>query len=195
MNLGDNNTFEVLPRNLAARRRYVSWPLFHFSNREANATMCSSMETITLTTTSASATQKAAHILAEELGVRSLPAKGALVLALEGDLGGGKTTFTQGFAKGLGIKDKIASPTFVLMKIYKISGLNTHFERFVHIDAYRLDHPHELVHLGWRDLARDPHNIILVEWASKVKKLIPKEAVHIQFAFVDKKTRTITVKA
>ena len=191
----DDNTFEVLSHNLAAWKQYVSWPLFHFSNREANATMCSSMETITLTTTSTSATQKAARILAEELKASALSAKGALVLALEGDLGGGKTTFTQGFARGLGIKEKVASPTFVLMKIYKISGRSTHFERFVHIDAYRLDHPRELVHLGWRDLVQNPHAIILVEWASKVKKLIPKEAVHIRFAFVDKKTRTITVKA
>ena len=79
-------------------------------------------------------TQKAAEALAKEI-VNSLPEKKAFVLGLEGDLGGGKTTFLQGFAKGLGIKEKILSPTFVLMKRFSINKNKPGFKDFYHLDC------------------------------------------------------------
>lgn len=116
---------------------------------------------------------------------------GACVVALEGDLGGGKTTFAKGFARGLGVREKVASPTFVLMNVYQISRKRAVYKHFIHIDAYRMDSPKELERLGWREMVRDPKNIILIEWASRVRRLLPKDAIHVQFTFVDDTTRSI----
>jgi len=85
----------------------------------------------------------------------------ALVISLEGDLGSGKTTFTKGFAEGLGIKDMIQSPTFVIMKIYRgnksdRSAKNVTYKNLTHIDAYRIS-PKDLKVLGWDDFIKNPH--------------------------------------
>ncbi|MBU1179054.1 tRNA (adenosine(37)-N6)-threonylcarbamoyltransferase complex ATPase subunit type 1 TsaE [Patescibacteria group bacterium] len=106
----------------------------------------------------------------------------ACVIALSGDLGAGKTVFVQGFAKALGIKDKITSPTFVILKKFK---------NLVHIDAYRIDNPKEILYLGWEELVNNPENIILVEWAEKVKKILPKNTIWIKFEHLDEKRRII----
>ena len=74
------------------------------------------------TTTSYKQTQKFGENFAKEI-LKLQPQKQAIVLALHGNLGGGKTTFLQGFAKGLGIKEKILSPTFVIMKRFDIRKL------------------------------------------------------------------------
>ena len=147
------------------------------------------MENIEITTTSARETQKLAALLAREIKNISAPCKGALVIALEGNLGGGKTTFAQGFARGLGITAKVLSPTFVILKSFKLRAPS--FKRFIHIDAYRIERANEIKVLGWQDLANDPENIILVEWTDRIRKVIPKDAIHIAFEFVDEKTRRI----
>ena len=116
---------------------------------------------------------------------------GVLVIALEGDLGSGKTTFSQGFAKGLGIKEKVLSPTFVLLKNYPLQ--TTHYKLFVHMDAYRLKSAKELQVLGWRDILKDTEAIVLVEWADRVRRALPKEYIRILFEFVDEKTRNIII--
>ena len=87
--------------------------------------------------------------------------KQALVLAMQGDLGGGKTTFTQGFARGLGIKDNISSPTFVIIKKFHIPY--SRFQVFYHIDAYRLDSYKDLLELGIQDMISGSRNIIIIE--------------------------------
>ncbi len=121
----------------------------------------------------------------------------ALILALEGDLGGGKTTFLQGFAKGLGIKEKILSPTFILMRRHQIpnskSQTNSKFENFYHIDYYRIQKPKEILDLGWKEIIKNPRNIVAVEWAEKISKILPKEATKIKFEFINKKTRKIVI--
>lgn len=114
--------------------------------------------------------------------------KTAQVIGLVGELGGGKTTFSQFFAKALGVKEKVQSPTFVLMKKYKIRKKN-----FVHIDAYRIKKTKELLDLGWRELISDPKNIILVEWADRIQKILPKGYVQIKFEVVDENKRKITI--
>src|SRR3989338_8005494 len=89
------------------------------------------------------------------------------VIALVGELGAGKTTFTQGFAKGLGIKDKIISPTFVLIRQHQIHKLK---KTLYHLDLYRLENLKDIKELAIDELAQDG-NIVLVEWAQKAKDL------------------------
>ena len=149
------------------------------------------MKTIKVTTYSHKETQKLARLLAHELWTSDVQRKGALVIALEGDLGGGKTTFAQGFARGLGIREKVLSPTFVILKNYPLQ--TTHYKLFVHMDAYRLKSTKELQVLGWRDILKDTEAIVLVEWADRVRRALPKEYIRILFEFVDEKTRNIII--
>jgi tRNA threonylcarbamoyladenosine biosynthesis protein TsaE len=114
-------------------------------------------------------------------------AMAATVIALEGDLGSGKTAFAQAFGKVLGVEENMPSPTFVIMKSYDIdpstsSGQAWHgFKKLIHIDAYRLEKEDELLHLGWDELAKDSENIILIEWPERVPNLIPKNSKRIHF--------------
>ncbi|MDP3710428.1 MAG: tRNA (adenosine(37)-N6)-threonylcarbamoyltransferase complex ATPase subunit type 1 TsaE [bacterium] len=117
--------------------------------------------------------------------------KSALVLALQGDLGSGKTTLTQSFAKALGVKEKITSPTFVLMKVYNLQLTTYSLRRFIHIDCYRLNSPEELEQLGFREILKDKDAIIIIEWAERVKKLLPKNTVWISFEYGDRQSERI----
>ena len=118
--------------------------------------------------------------------------KQAAVLALSGDLGAGKTTFLQGFAAGLGIKEKILSPTFVLMKRFKIkNGRTKVFKNFYHFDCYRLNNAEEILHLDFRKIISNPENIVAIEWPEKIKKLLPKNVVSIKFMTLEKNKREI----
>jgi len=118
--------------------------------------------------------------------------RGAIVLGLSGDLGSGKTTFLQGFAKGLGIKEKILSPTFVIQKRFNI--YNPKFKNFYHIDCYRLEKEKDVLMLGWKEIANNPQNIIAIEWPEKIKKVLPKNIIWIKFKFIDDKTRGVNLK-
>lgn len=118
-----------------------------------------------------------------------LPAKDtATVVALTGDLGAGKTTFVQEFAKKLGVAGVVQSPTYVLMRSYPLdaaklgSGLENRFTRLVHIDAYRLENPEEFATLRPEAFLNDPHALVLVEWPEKVGNLLPKPDLAIRFA-------------
>jgi tRNA threonylcarbamoyladenosine biosynthesis protein TsaE len=121
---------------------------------------------------------------------RGRPKKKAFVIGLEGKLGAGKTCFLQGFAKGLRVKEKILSPTFVILKKFRIKDKN-----FYHIDCYRIQKPKELLDLDFKEIISNSENIIAVEWADKIKKIMPKHALWIKFKFVNEKTRKITIKS
>jgi tRNA threonylcarbamoyladenosine biosynthesis protein TsaE len=95
--------------------------------------------------------------------------KGGEVIALEGDLGAGKTIFTKGLAKAFGIKQHVTSPTFVLMKVYDVKNRESRVKNFVHVDCYRLDEPQELFYLGIEEYLNKPDTIVVVEWADKIK--------------------------
>jgi tRNA threonylcarbamoyladenosine biosynthesis protein TsaE len=139
-------------------------------------------------------TKKIAETLAKEILSSPLKNK-AFVLALEGDLGGGKTTFLQGFARGLGIKDKILSPTFVLMKRFVIKTKNKPgFREFYHFDCYRIDNPKDILSLDFKKIISNPFNIVAVEWADRIKKILPKDALILKFEFINKTTRKIWLK-
>jgi len=118
----------------------------------------------------------------------------AFVLALQGGLGGGKTTFLQGFAKGLGIKDRILSPTFVIMKRFSIKNKKSGFKNFYHLDCYRIKDYKDLLILDFKKIISDPFNIVAVEWAERVKKTLPSDSLFLKFEFINKTTRKLILK-
>ncbi len=118
-----------------------------------------------------------------------LPSR-ATVVGLYGDLGAGKTTFTQAVGKALGVTEQITSPTFLIMKRFTIYDLR--FKNLIHIDAYRLKSSEELRKLRFEELLADPQNLILVEWADKAADLLPKDHLKLHFEFVDDQTRKIS---
>ncbi len=136
-------------------------------------------------------TKKIGNNLAHQI-LKNKLSKQAIVIGLEGGLGGGKTSFVQGFAKGLGVKEKILSPTFVIMKRFAIQNLR--FINLYHFDCYRIEKPSELLELGFKKIIQNPNNIVIIEWADKVKKLLPPDASRIRFDFINEKKRKITIK-
>lgn len=124
----------------------------------------------------------------------------AAILALEGDLGAGKTTFAQGFARGLGIRRRTASPTFIIMRRFAIpagSGRHTgqgKFKVFYHIDAYRIKKNDPLDALGIKEVLEDPSNIVLVEWPEKIKKILPAKITWLKFGHGGKENERIITK-
>lgn len=131
-------------------------------------------------------TKRAAAILLEKLAMSMNSRSGATVVGLYGDLGAGKTAFAQFFGELLGIREKIASPTFVLEKIYKIENTrgNFPFSHLIHIDAYRLESEKEMENLGWKEIVENPRNIILVEWPERIAGLMPENHIRIYFEHV-----------
>ncbi len=117
----------------------------------------------------------------------------AVMVALQGDLGSGKTSFTQEVGKILGVEENMHSPTFVIMKIYKINYSG--FKNLIHIDAYRLEKDSELLHLGWEEITKEPENLIFIEWPERVSGIIPSSTRHIQFKFIDESTREISYES
>lgn len=117
---------------------------------------------------------------------------GGSVLSLFGDLGSGKTTFVKGLAEGLGVKTSVNSPTFNILKLYKIKG-NSKAQLFCHIDAYRLNSASDLESLGFQELLQDKNIIIAVEWAEKVKTALPKNSIKIKFNHLADDWRKITI--
>ena len=135
-----------------------------------------------------SETRKIGEILAREI---SNPPK-KIVICLEGNLGGGKTTFIKGFAKGLGIREKILSPTFVIMRKFKLCNKKLNF--FYHFDCYRIQNSAEILKLGFKKIISDPKNIVVIEWANKIKNILPKNRITLNFRIIDKSKRKIVVK-
>lgn len=130
-------------------------------------------------TNSSEETQKIAEEFAHTL-------KGGEVLCLYGDLGYGKTTYIQGLAKGLGIKAKIISPTFIIMRSYKIK-----LKIFHHVDLYRINTKQEIVDLGLLDIMKDPGSIVAIEWPGKMGKLLPDKRIDIEIEYIDENKRKI----
>ncbi len=118
----------------------------------------------------------------------------ALVLALQGELGAGKTTFAQGFARGLGIRERVLSPTFVISRRSAIHK-QSRFKSFFHIDCYRLRKPADLLSVGWKDIVKDPSNVVLLEWPERVARLLPKDVIILRFSYAKgKNTRLIALE-
>lgn len=116
--------------------------------------------------------------------------KRAMIVALHGDLGAGKTTFVQIIARVLGVAESVVSPTFIIQKRYPLEGQI--FSNLIHIDAYRLENIEQLAVLDWEELERDSSNIIFVEWAENVAEILPPETKHIYLKYIDEETRSIS---
>jgi tRNA threonylcarbamoyladenosine biosynthesis protein TsaE len=112
------------------------------------------------------------------------------IIALSGDLGAGKTTFAQGFALGLGIEDKVISPTFLIIRQYPIPDQKNWF---YHIDLYRLENI-DLKNSGLEEILRDETNVVLIEWADKIEKDLPKAIKRIQLMKLDQDLHQITLQ-
>lgn len=119
----------------------------------------------------------------------------ALVIGFSGDLGSGKTAFTQLISKILNIKESVTSPTFVIQKNYKINLTNFPFKKLIHIDAYRLESGSELLTLGFADLLSDPSNLIIIEWPKRVMDILPKDTKIIKFSHINETSRSIDFPA
>ena len=132
------------------------------------------------------------HIIAERLIEKIMlhNTDTATVVALNGELGAGKTNLTQEVSRLLGVKEKIISPTFVIMKNYKINK-NNKFKNLIHIDAYRIDNPDEFSHFKWQDFFLNKENLILIEWPEKVAKIIPQNSIKVFLSHIDEETRKI----
>jgi len=144
-----------------------------------------------VTTTSPQETQKLATRIVDALVVPGEAPGNATIVALEGDLGAGKTMFVKGVADHLGVTEVVTSPTFVIEKIYNLAP-SAPWKRLVHIDAYRLDGKEELGTIGWDELATDPGNLICIEWPLQVGTGVPERAVWLEFEAVDDTTRRIS---
>lgn len=108
--------------------------------------------------------------LGEKLGQN---AKAGQIICLNGDLGVGKTVFTQGFAKGLGIEESVNSPTFTIIQVYDEGRLPLY-----HFDVYRIGDPEEMYEIGYEDYFFG-EGVCLIEWSKLIEELIPKDAATV----------------
>jgi len=149
-------------------------------------------------TKSANETQEVGERLGADLG------SGPVVFALEGDLGSGKTTFVQGLAKGMGIEGRVISPTFMLMRKYQIrnpklqlnsKSKNNNLLNLYHVDLYRLEDnlEGEIENFGLTDIWKDPKNVVLIEWAEKIRDYLPRGTRWVRFEYMGESQRKIVV--
>ncbi len=122
--------------------------------------------------------------------LKNVDNKNTVVLALIGDLGGGKTTFTKELAKHLGIKEVVLSPTFVIYNRYDIPGKE--YESLYHFDCYRIQSSKELKELGFDEILKNKKNIIVIEWADIIKDILPENTIYIYFEVVGENKRKIS---
>lgn len=118
--------------------------------------------------------------------------KGDLV-AIFGELGSGKTVFVQGIAEGLNIKKRITSPTFVFMRTYPLQLLGQKIN-FCHLDLYRGEAKIDYGSLGLSEIINGK-NVVVLEWASKIKDRLPKKRIDVTIEAKDERTRRITIRA
>ena len=129
---------------------------------------------------------------AEELAASVSPTR--RVFALVGDLGAGKTTFSRFFLHAIGVMESVTSPTFVIMKHYSLPTSYYPLSSAYHMDCYRLKAITELAPLGVAEILTDEKNIVLIEWADRIREALPPDAIWIDFAHMGEGDRGITVR-
>ena len=129
-------------------------------------------------------TQKVAKNLAKKTPPGS-------VIALIGELGAGKTTFTKGFAREMGIKDPVTSPTFKLVSEYK-------GKKYVlnHVDAYRMEGPKDFLNIGGEEYLTAKNSITIIEWGDLLSDLLSEETITVHFKRIKipKESRKIEIR-
>ena len=105
--------------------------------------------------------------------------KDRVVLGLKGALGSGKTTFIDGFARGLGLKKRMMSPTFIIVRHHRLRGGSK--KHFFHMDAYRIGKISELRSLDFKKMISTPRSITVIEWPEKVRQALPKDTSWLEF--------------
>ena len=148
------------------------------------------------------------HHLAAEL-LKNLTTN---LICLYGDLGTGKTTFVQGLAKALGINHRIVSPTFVIVREYDIAASSQppaastrqqetgnwmpdagNWQQLIHIDCYRLDSAKDTKSFNPEEFWSDPKNLVVIEWAERIRDILPRKRIDIKFKYLSDKKREITL--
>lgn len=145
------------------------------------------MEDTVYTTKSASETQELGKKIAQKF------TEGGII-CLYGDLGSGKTTFTQGFAQGLGVERRVNSPTFIIVRTYKVQSSKSKVNSFYHLDLYRINSDRDLEGLGVQEILQDKNNIIVIEWPEKIAAMLPKERTNMFFTYISENERRIEIK-
>ena len=108
--------------------------------------------------------------IGKALGEQAIPGQ---VICLDGDLGVGKTVFTQGFAQGLGIDGPVNSPTFTIVQVYEEGRLPLY-----HFDVYRIGDVEEMDEIGYEEYFYG-EGVALIEWSTLIEEIIPETAIHV----------------
>jgi len=137
-------------------------------------------------------TQKIASFFMKAVLMQYNSKQNGLVISLEGPLGGGKTEFLKGIAKFLKLKEKIFSPTFLIMKSF--SCKTNFFRTLWHLDCYRIKKPKEIKELDFSGIIKNPQNLIFIEWGDKIKKLLPAKHWKIKFRIEGEKKRLLEIE-
>lgn len=143
------------------------------------------MSVNTVLTDSAENTKVFANKIARDL-------KGGDVVLLRGDLGAGKTTFTQGLGQYFGIH-RMTSPTYVLLNQYKVENHPT-IKTFYHFDLYRLENVDQLRSVNFDEITTDKNGIVILEWPERLGTNLPKGSIYIRLNIVESNKREITVQ-
>lgn len=115
--------------------------------------------------------------------------KNGCLICLYGDLGSGKTVFAKGFATSLGIPEKsIKSPTYTFLREYKTKKGN-----FYHFDFYRIEESDDLLNKSLEEIFSRKNNWIVIEWADRIRSILPDKRIDVHFEYIDQFTRKITV--
>jgi tRNA threonylcarbamoyladenosine biosynthesis protein TsaE len=112
--------------------------------------------------------------------------KPGTIIALHGELGAGKTAFAKGFARSIGIKNPISSPTFTVVQEYKTRDSHPKQEiRLFHIDLYRIETEEKSIAFGIEEFLFNPYTFVLIEWAERIPSLLPENTIHITMEYSD----------
>lgn len=133
---------------------------------------------------SADETKRLAGKIVKSLGNNNL-------ICLYGPLGSGKTTFVQGLAKSLGIKKPVISPTFIMVREYQTDNKKT----LIHVDCYKINSSKDFKSVDLKEFWSNPDNLVVIEWADRIKEILPKERVDMKFDYInsEKDKRSIKV--
>ena len=141
------------------------------------------------TTYSTQETEKLAQQLAQKV-------KPGMILALYGELGSGKTTFTSFLVKALGFDNRVQSPTFVLIRHYKKGAGDSvsKLKSIYHVDLYRIMDASEVEDLGIEELFEEKDALVIIEWPELLENYLPENTVKIYFTYLDENSRGINVQ-